>query len=485
MQFLKTKFFLGLLCIVALGSMGFQNFILLQEPVIDEELLTQAVQAADMGLTEGSFEFFDIYDCFAPESNICFGNNPITPYGVVRAPLPEEDGTQPENSGIFLREDEAILIIGTTPPDSRYFGFTPYLYTRAGDPKRQMYYASLTDTINLIKIKTTGSSLPGENVFKQTTALVLTADHNMYNDMVSLLAQLNIPQTAVNHLEIPVTFPLYMGYDATTADDFSVLLRVTLSENTSELDLYLQSNPFLVYRITPNTPRAIDPVPTRPYLAEGSGVTEEQTVPGITSALDNLVTDIKRKYRVFRQNKVMITKTWYTEKIGHDCILGLEFCSGDNHDALYGIDAAGAFKLSYDPNDFIIIAGVNHKLLGKALYSNHSVYKAANLGGIISAADDVYDGSAQYHAGRNQLHYNKLYAIKIARYCSSEEMFCVEIPEPTPDNPIGANVDDILMLLNRMYVDPATTVRPSIDEIIPSQALAFKPRMSLVFKPGM
>lgn len=73
------------------------------------------------------------------------------PYLQVLVPKsPQQAPTSP----IFqLREDEAIVIIGVTPPPAKYFSYTPYLASKMYPDGRKPVFASLGDAINNTTVK--------------------------------------------------------------------------------------------------------------------------------------------------------------------------------------------------------------------------------------------------------------------------------------------------------------------------------------------
>ncbi|HEY0252682.1 MAG TPA: hypothetical protein VGC41_14200, partial [Kofleriaceae bacterium] len=120
----------------------------------------------------GTFEFLDLTQCC--ESS-CAGNNPSSPYGTLFVPAgPDETTPNPHarpdglSDGFRLRADEAVVFVGTTPPDAKYFGFTPYL-NDDGNGGRRVVAASIAETLNDLVIGTEGAS-----AFGSRTAIILT-----------------------------------------------------------------------------------------------------------------------------------------------------------------------------------------------------------------------------------------------------------------------------------------------------------------------
>jgi hypothetical protein len=125
--------------------------------------------------------------------------------------------------------------------------------------------------------------------------------------------------------------------------------------------------------------------------------------------------------------------------------------------------------------DKVLIVGINHVNVGKATYFSHAVDDQAHEVGIVGADDRWLKGSALLMAhitdpnDPNYALYSQLYALTISYDCTGE-IVCLRIPEPTPDNPLGIAFGNPLRVLSRVYLDPATNTRPSLDEIVPHRA---------------
>lgn len=99
---------------------------------------------------------FAVEDCEARPS--CFGSNATSPYLV--GWLPPESGAQPirehtpATRAWRLRADEAVILVGRTPPRAAYYSFTPYLFSRHDPATGQAatIFASLSDALNLANI---------------------------------------------------------------------------------------------------------------------------------------------------------------------------------------------------------------------------------------------------------------------------------------------------------------------------------------------
>jgi len=394
-----------------------------------------------------------VLDCYV-NGQSCYGNNPASPYGYPQFK---------DFARMKLGQSEAVVVFMRTPPPARYFGITQYLITRGGSTREVL--ASLSDTLNLLTFKHLGSGA----VFNQYAVLVWTADVNVLAKVKFQLSRQGIPESRINFIPIPVSLPLNMGY-GTDADTFSLLLRVAMPQQQAAFDAYRAENPFYAVKVGEITPPPIAPAPIIGYRSEISGVSE---VPNYQAALDSLVRDIKLKY--MRQYSLRQQTVGYVSAIGFECIAGTSKCTLDTHDGLYANDLTKLVLTVNSTKDIVLIAGVNHQLTGKALYVNHTVNDVSKQTGIVSVDDPALTtASALYHAGvvsptdpRVAL-YDKLYAYVISYDCTGIS-HCLQIPAPTPANPIGLEPGAPFGLYERSYVDPATGVRPSTTEIVKHQ----------------
>ncbi|HRD83738.1 MAG TPA: hypothetical protein PLF63_01055 [Rubrivivax sp.] len=413
----------------------------------------------DIGVERGAWEFLDVLDCYL-NGDSCFGNNPSSPYGYTRF-----RGLVSMKLGV----SEAVVIFMRTPPPSRYFGFTQYLVRRGRSPRQVL--ASLSDSLNQLNFSTLQSNAPGDQVFNQYAVLVWTADLNTLARVKTQLAAQGIPEAKVNFMPMPIGLPLNMGYGPDD-DSFSILMRMAMPVVQAELDQYRLDSPFFAVKVSPRTPPPVSPAPIIGYRSELSGISEVATYG---AALDSLVRDIKARYA--RSYALRTQNVSYISALGFECIAGTAICTLDTHDGLYANDLS---QLSYkvtNLKDIVLIAGVNHQRTGKALYVNHTVNDVAKQTGIISVDDPALTtGSALYHAGVTSpddprvQRYEKLYAYAVSYDCSGLQ-YCMQIPAPTPENPIGLLPGSPFGLYERSYVDPMTGVRPSQQEIVKHQVL--------------
>ena len=106
--------------------------------------LEAALRAEGLTVQRGETTTFVVEDCEALAQ--CFGNNRTTPYLLFNAPAGQPGIALPDSvvgeipkvpqdmaPSYLMEERDAIIITGLTPPEVRYYGFTPYLFSRTDD----------------------------------------------------------------------------------------------------------------------------------------------------------------------------------------------------------------------------------------------------------------------------------------------------------------------------------------------------------------
>ncbi|MEZ4251873.1 MAG: hypothetical protein R3B99_26985 [Polyangiales bacterium] len=159
-----------------------------------------AVAFDTQGLTiaRGHVGWFLAEDCVGLDN--CYANNPATPYGLIFLP-PAADEALPEIAPPFLdgdlraawrlAGDEAVVLVGRTPPESAYYGFTPYLYEREGTE----LFASLGDTLN--------PDVVGESPFDREIAYVFVSNAALAERITRALRSVGLGDDAIFVQPIP------------------------------------------------------------------------------------------------------------------------------------------------------------------------------------------------------------------------------------------------------------------------------------------
>ena len=126
-----------------------------------------------------------------------------------------------------LRPDEALVFVGKTPPECRYFSLDHFLMERTYGNETRWIFANLVDTVNNLNIKTEGTpnGLPG-NPYNQTTIVITTADKGIDQRIQAAALSAGYSGDIINTQVIPSAM-LNMGVE-NTSDTFGVFIRPSL-----------------------------------------------------------------------------------------------------------------------------------------------------------------------------------------------------------------------------------------------------------------
>lgn len=457
----------------------------------DEQKFLDLLHSQGFQYAQGSLIFPDVLSlCCSCEVPSCWGNNASSTYGMYLLPAapgqtalnPNAEAfstpSQPNLSAFWrLRADEAIVFIGKTPPRMSYFGFTSYLYDRAGTPSTNApcplkpslsqrspeVFASLHDTINNKTIQCSG---PEWDPFSKDTIIITTADRGIANTVRAALVQAGYPLGIIN-LDVIPSGILKLGIEQ-SSDSLSFLARVApMNEDSRAFRDYIQ-NPGNLWRLTPGIvtpPSRLDPYPVPKLRVKGTGRTEL----GLLSLVEDLRLAILARYTPGYE-PVEIPTTNLME--GYNCIQQNENCLADNRDAAYVYgNPSNVFTLAED--EFVIIYGVNHVLTGKAIYSNFTVTGGVMKVGAASVRNNQFPGSAQYYLSGNG-DVMKLYAWKIMRQGQcGDEPYCLEITDSCATG--GVPLDQPMSVAARAYVERQTEVGAAYAELVLDRIIKFTP----------
>jgi len=467
---------------------------------------------------EGKLSYVDILKlCSEGKVDSCLGNNVGAPYAVCfLPPAPNQDpsesqepaiGYNPYNPNNYpanidyiapgfsskLRPDEAIVLIGMTPPPALYYCFRSYIgfienkpekdysdYITAGDDYTGFYhmiFASLGDQLNNYNLWTDNTPRGAlGNTFNSSTIIISTTDKSINEEMRNALNIAGFSQDIMNDDNIPMEL-VNMGLEA-GKDTFIFMMRIALWAQQNIGNQYLNNiDKFLkVFRITPKNPLSnIAPWPVPTLKIRETGITEYQVVPNLRHDFDYLRNEIIKKYGGTNYDHVDLELS-----IGipdnYNAILRDFNVYGDNRDAVYF--KTEDFKLLSD-DDFVIVYGVNHERTGKAIYSNASFYGVELFNGVAGAFSTVQfpDTAAEYfpEGYENAGYY---YVYKMAR--KADENNVVIIPYST-GNPLGKaygvdNNQDARIVF-RVYMDKTAMIGPYVFDINWDHAILFTKKL--------
>jgi len=433
----------------------------------DVDAFRLALELDGFIVQEGKFESFDIIGLYdAGYLDSCYGNNPSTPYMLCFLPPPpgqkaineyEGDADTLDNetlSDFRLRSDEALLFIGRTPPECKYFSFRSYVYDRyfPEEGKRKRIFASLGDPLNLMTIKTDGDS-----PFNASTIIVMAADEMINDRVITAGIVAGFPESIMNSDVIPPQL-VRMGLDQDD-DKFLMLTRLAFFEDQEAGKEYMNGTAAKVFRLTPETlPNTTEPYGTPALRVRGTGNTSELD---LTSTLDEL------RVAILQENEgasitELTTQVWLYE--GYDALQRGIDVIGENRDTSY----LRTDNFTLGTNEFLIVYGVNHAMTGRATYCNFGVYGADILNGVGAVADMDLTGTADRYLPGNTLA-KYLYVYKVSRNCT--ESNCLVVPWGVKAH--GIELDQPAFVGFRAYLEEATKSGPSWSEIVYDRVIKF------------
>lgn len=463
---------------------------------------------------EGKLSYIDIIKlCSEGKVDSCLGNNVGAPYAsCLLPPAPSQNpsegqmppiGYDPDNPNNYpaninyiapgvnskLRPDEAVVLIGITPPPALYYCFRSYIgfalnkpekdyseYITAGDDYTGFYhmiFASLGDQLNNYNLWTgnTPKGVPGKP-FNSSTIIISTADRNINKQLRNALSIAGYSSDIMNDDNIPMEL-VNMGLEA-GKDNFIFMMRFALWADQNAGHQYINNiDKFIkVFRITPKIPLTnLNPWPVPTLKIRETGITEYQVVSNSRNDLDHLRNEIINKYGGTEYDHVDLDLTVGIPD-NYNAILRDINIYGDDRDAVYF--KTEDFKLTSD-DDFVIVYGINHERTGKAIYSNASFYGVELFNGVAGAFSTVqFPDTALEFFPEGYENAGYYYVYKMARKADEDNV--VIIPYST-GNPLGKaygvdNNQDARIVF-RVYLDKIAMVGPYIFDIIWDRAILF------------
>jgi hypothetical protein len=500
---MKSCIMLGVLFTMLIGTGLAQNV-----GIGDVDAFRQALEQDGFTVQEGKvhhLDFIKLYDAGVFPS--AYGNNPATKYLVYLVPPAPGYKIAPGHykpGGIIseitktlgvsvnltpfwnLRPDEAIVFVGRTPPECRYFSYDHYLLDRTYGNETRWIFANLADTLNNLVIKTEGTpdGSPG-NPYNQTTMIVTTADKGI-DRRIRAAAQKAVYSDGIINTQVLPSSMLNMGLE-NDSDTFAIFIRPSIFANKQAGNDYTNNTPATVFRLTPKETAELDPYNMPELRVRGTGKTEFD----LTGDLEELRNTILNKYSGLNATEL---PTSIGAPVGSDGIQRGIDAVGPTNDACYlwtanqtissltppffnsslyyGFLRDPAITLGNDTNEFIIVYGVNHAATGKSTYSNFAVYGADVLNGVGMITDSDFNGTAEEYLPDNP-DAKYLYVYKIARNCNGDT-HCFEVP--FGPGGYGIVLDQPLTIIFRIYLENSTKTGPSYSEIVYDRAIKFDPK---------
>jgi len=411
------------------------------------------------------------------------GNNANAPYRGVFAALPEnieiKDSKQLSAAqgkihnylyntpgliqGWQLNSDEAVVIAAKTPPECVYFSYCGFIFYKyyEKEKQRKWVWTSYNDPLNNLTIKTSGTpnGIKG-NPFNQDTIIIITADKGTDQRIRSAAVSAGYSEDIINTYVIPSSM-VKLG----TGPEYDTIVfgqRMALFTDEKAGQEYVNAITAAI-RVTPNTRTKLDPFPAPELRVRGTGETEIDLQP----ALEELRKAILAKHSNLTA-KELETYVWLSES--YDAVQTETYVAGESRDTVYL--RSDTLTLGDNPDEFVIVYGVNHAATGKATYANCNFYGEAGWNGVVGIYSTEYAGSAEPYLPKNPLA-KYLYVCKFARSCGSEKT-CVAVP--TGPKAHGVQLDEPAFIGFRAYMEPATKVGPAFTELLYDRVVKFSPR---------
>lgn len=431
-------------------------------------------------------------------------NNKGAPYLTAVVPhLPDDPTLIPY---VFqLRPDEAIVLIGVTPPPETYFSYQPYLLDKfykqpipAGflaspiqgchpeDTHCLDVGTSLGDAVNVATIKTIGP-----DPYNAPMVLIFTPDQGTEAHVRAALKKAGYPTAIVNTIVFPVSMlNMGIGYGH---DLFMILGRnaMWLNGATGEAagQAYMDSlnstdpakpSPVSVFRVTPKVFSAanLKPFPAPPLRIRGTGETEMELMGKMDELRENLISQYTQMGYVVAGEYTSAPGGYD----GYDFIQQMKRAYLDSRDTIYVGSGAEVFHDTYDitlaDDEFMVIYGVNHTATGKATYMNLNAYAREPQLAIGSIFDTDFAHSADAYLPAGDSAEPLMFSYKIAWQCDGP--FCLQMSSDgcdrfPLDDPIKRESTQ-LAFATRAYLEPATNIGPAFTEVVYQRMIKFSPR---------
>lgn len=433
--------------------------------LLDDRLegLTASLEGQGFTVQEGVLTKFDLVPlCCAGKTQTCNANNAGAPYMTLELPdAPDQTVEDALPWGFRIAENEAIIIVGQTPPPAAYFSYQPFEIVSYSekDQTPKTTFLPLGDSVNNLTVHT---NAPASQPFNREVILIVTPDRMVESRVRAALREAGYTDGIFHTLVIPGAIT-DLGWEENSTE-FVFLHRIFLPQPGEEdaLQEYLDTSQTAL-RVTLEQAELLDPLPVGDLRVRGTGTTEMDLMP----AVEQLRAAILDEYSDY-ETEELTTSVWLSD--GFDGMQREVNLYGPTRDALY-LRSDPTFQLSDDAEDFVIVYGVNHEASGKATYANMSIYADPEVVlGVAGENSHVFAGSARdYLPDHPQA--DLLYAWKISRNCG-DDPHCLEVKLEGCEK---IDLDDLpeLWMAFRAYLEPETHVGPAFTEVIYDQAIHF------------
>eukprot|EP00928_Gymnodinium_smaydae_P043674 TRINITY_DN29218_c0_g5_i2.p1 TRINITY_DN29218_c0_g5~~TRINITY_DN29218_c0_g5_i2.p1 ORF type:complete len:595 (+),score=77.91 TRINITY_DN29218_c0_g5_i2:1133-2917(+) len=485
---------------------------------------------------EGKYHFFGVNDCFellskpspfplaATPNGTCYCQNPSTPYGWIMLPNVTEQETRHDDwawplttegdsvsASWRLEATEAVVLLGLTPPNCKYFSFSNYLFSRFMEPgwsptarqhfglclpggtkgRRCEIGASTSNSMNFHRMNLS------DGVFDVPFALVISPSVLAMDTAAAELERVGVPAKSITRYPLPGDIlKLGLSYES---DAMANWLRMAFFEDEAAKQKYFREKPFRVFRMKMKAhvcengvssgkddclTNSLYPSFEHSFISRYSGTNDGTfaniDIDEVRHSLDQLERAVVAKYP--KSTSFTYSMTNGVPSSGYECMKTGQRCQVDCTDAYYPanngmleqqvkervaeaqghpLPAHMTALLSSDPDDFMVVVGVNHAKAKMASYTSISIYDFRRAAGIKGIVDPELDNTALHYLDPEKVPFAPfLYAYTFARNCSRSAApvgACYDVPYSGVsylDAHAGA------LFIERSYDNPVTHVGP-------------------------
>lgn len=468
-----------------------------------EDPVASALRCGIEGLDarEGQFDYFTMADCetLIAAGESCHSNHPASPYGQIRFSEDDDGALLPTYQ---LDQDEAILYVGRTPPEARYWGVTHYQYWKVLEADEMATFPSLPNpyatfgsnsgSLNVLTAATTPSST---TPWDDWVAILFTANETTANEVRArvgpvMLAHGHAPEV-FNIVPVGLAddadlarllldpgyadeelFQITRGY-GTTADRDTIVIRV--ADPVDPADPYLDPAriPAAMFKLTLTERPAYDPF-AFPHLPPEDQTGETQG-EALRAARDRVADEIRLQQEALGMDVEVVAFDNLPQKTSADCIELRDFCGGNNDDARYL--RSRRYQIPDLENDeaAVYVVGVVHDAAGRQiagapplLYSSLSLLNYTNGAGLESRLDRELEGTVRDFfpdgvPGVDPSLEGLLYVQRFSRRCVDGNPSCVPLPT---EEPLGVAAADLFWFTERAYLNLTSRTAPHESSVI-------------------
>jgi hypothetical protein len=470
------------------------------------DALKASLEKAGFTLTPGEFAPHDLVQETCTGKIPQAGTNPW-PSVTFFLHLPTHPGVTPMPVPGYwqLGEDEAIVLVGQTPPPVLFYSYEVFAISLPGIQNSRGL--AVGNSVNIKTIHTTGP-----DKYNRPVVIIITGNREAERRVRAAVLKAGYPDAMINVAPIsPVVAPLGAGEKGSW---FAFPHRIAASLDRPALEAYLTNSPYAVFRVKPNQPLQGDPEPVPILRVRGTGHTEMELYPSLKQLRDAILDSYAGMPAEELDTKITQTQQ---PPDGHEAIAEKPYVALQRGKDAWGasrdnvsLTSSPNFRLREGVEEFAIVYGANHQSTSKATYTSFTLY--ADKDRWIGLTDGTvtsnsYDGDEQPGDSARRFlcpdnpsqcpdDVQYLYAWKVARHCNGED-FCMELKTMFVDmngqpyecnlydwynfeegqpliGPFDLDVAD-MNITWRTYVEPATNAGPDDNELLYDRAIYFGP----------